>query len=214
MVEVIEKQTRAASVLFVVNEDPSKQVPMELVKAHRLQEPLCKVLWGQRRDYLILTFNSQEDSKRYIAVLSGSCLSGKVAKDHKHANVRLVADCIPVPVAHNTRKNERERERGERGGINRDKGGYGCYCCSVTEFLQCVEKVLGVDKRLVLDEEFATYVDLKMSLHVGPEEFLPHFQRILQGVELSAAAYLGQDNITLNEAEGLVHDSLAGEVSD
>jgi hypothetical protein len=39
---------------------------------------------------------------------------------------------------------------------------------------------------------------------VGPEEFLPHFQRILHSLELTSGAYLGQDNITMCEAEGII----------
>jgi hypothetical protein len=196
MVETVEKQNRAAQQLFVVNSDAGKPVPVDVVKLHRLQEPLCKATWGQGHHYLLLTFNSLEASARYKGKLTGQCLSGHLPEGHKYAATSLVADYIPVPVAHTTRKNERTG-KGE-------KGGYGCYSCSVTEFLLCAEKVMGVDKRSVLDEEFATYVDLKMCLHVGPEEFLPHFQRILHSLEVTSGAYLGQDNITMCEAEGII----------
>jgi hypothetical protein len=40
-----------------------------------------------------------------------------------------------------------------------------------------MERVLGVSKKAVLDEEFATFVDLDLSLHIGPEDLLPHFHR-------------------------------------
>ena len=51
--------------------------------------------------------------------------------------------------------------------------------CSITELLNCMERVLGVSKKAVLDEEFATFVDLDLSLHIGPEDLLPHFHRCI-----------------------------------
>ena len=42
-----------------------------------------------------------------------------------------------------------------------------------------MERVLGVSKKAVLDEEFATFVDLDLSLHIGPEDLLPHFHRCI-----------------------------------
>ncbi len=42
-----------------------------------------------------------------------------------------------------------------------------------------MERVLGVPKKAVLDEEFATFVDLDLSLHIGPEDLLPHFHRCI-----------------------------------
>uniref|UniRef100_A0A7S0XUB1 Uncharacterized protein n=2 Tax=Hemiselmis andersenii TaxID=464988 RepID=A0A7S0XUB1_HEMAN len=86
-------------------------------------------------------------------------------------------------------------------------------CCSVTDFLIAAEKVLGVDKRAVLDEEFATYVDLKMSLHLPPKDILSHFQRILQSLDMNNAEYFGSSNITFTEAEGLAQVAVMEELA-
>lgn len=48
----------------------------------------------------------------------------------------------------------------------------------------CITRVLGVSKTAVLVEEFATFVDLELSLHIGAEELLPHFHRILLSLGL------------------------------
>jgi hypothetical protein len=50
----------------------------------------------------------------------------------------------------------------------------------------CITRVMGVSKAAVLAEEFATFVDLELSLHMGAEELLPHFHRILLSLGLPA----------------------------
>ena len=61
----------------------------------------------------------------------------------------------------------------------------------------------GVSKKAVLDEEFATFVDLELALHIGAEELLPHFHRILLSLDTTQAAYLGQDSASMLEADSL-----------
>ena len=59
-----------------------------------------------------------------------------------------------------------------------------------------------------MDEEFATFVDLELSLHIGAEELLPHFHRILLSLDATPAAYMGQESNSMLEAESLAHFSV------
>ena len=60
----------------------------------------------------------------------------------------------------------------------------------------------------VLAEEFASFVDLEMTLHVGAEELLPHFRRILVALDATPALYMGQDSPSMLEAESLARFSV------
>ena len=61
----------------------------------------------------------------------------------------------------------------------------------------------------VLAEEFASFVDLEMTLHVGAEELLPHFRRILVSLDATPALYMGQDSPSMLEAESLARFSVS-----
>jgi hypothetical protein len=71
--------------------------------------------------------------------------------------------------------------------------------CTITELLVATSRVLGVSKTAVLAEEFATFVDLEMALHIGAEELLPHFHRILISLDATPVLYMGQDSASMLE---------------
>ena len=66
----------------------------------------------------------------------------------------------------------------------------------------------------VLAEEFASFVDLEMTLHVGAEELLPHFRRILVSLDATPALYMGQDSPSMLEAESLARFSVLEELDE
>ena len=78
----------------------------------------------------------------------------------------------------------------------------------------CISRVLGVPKQAVLAEEFASFVDLEMTLHVGAEELLPHFRRILVSLDATPALYMGQDSPSMLEAESLARFSVLEELDE
>ena len=59
----------------------------------------------------------------------------------------------------------------------------------------------------MLEEEFPTLVDLRMSLHAAPRDVLPHWNRILSALDLEPAALFGPDNQSLHEAHAHAADA-------
>mmetsp|Transcript_7036 Transcript_7036/g.16150 ORF Transcript_7036/g.16150 Transcript_7036/m.16150 type:complete len:188 (+) Transcript_7036:1-564(+) len=84
--------------------------------------------------------------------------------------------------------------------------------CSVTELLDCMCRVLGIDKKDVLEDEFPAFVDLELSLHLKTEELLPHFHRIMSTLDLNPVEFMGPDNLSMFEAERLAQYSVIQEL--
>lgn len=190
----LERQQPSDASLFVACSDPSgapRPLPADLIK-------FVDHLRGRKHEYEGMpdSHPSRAGHVRHYLLASFADRSAAEAarlKINSHffgpqKRLRAVADFLPDL-------------KGCRGGGAEGKGGKGGRMCSVSDLLLEMQAKLGVDRQAVLTQEFPTFVDLEMGLHVEAEELLPHLHRILASLDLSPSAYLGQDSASLAEAE-------------
>jgi len=170
--------------LFIASNDSHLPLPQDMLR--HLTGLLAKAEDAKqilnKRTYVVVSCRDPKAAREARKIIMAEAL---------RSGQRLTSDFIPTTAA---------------GKNGRGKA------CSITHLLGCITRVLGVSRKALVQEEFATFVDLDMTLHIGAEDLLPHFHRILLSLDTTPATYMGQDSASMLEAESLAHFSVLQEL--